>query len=154
MAREPMKQALARQAGRAAVVAAMMLFGFTLIVVSWFGVAGEVDFLAQVPWITGGAIPGALFVGLGAMIAATRDSGRYVGRVQGLSTRLEAMHRVIASEAGVAASHEEIEDLVITSNGVTFHLPGCPLTHGKARETVAREDLPDGLTPCRLCEPA
>jgi hypothetical protein len=137
---------LGGQLGIGCVVAGLLAIGL-----AWNGAAG-VDFVqGQVPYLLSGGAFGLGLIILGATFIVVQNSRRDRLALEAQLRELNgAMARLASSAGGVGTGG----DTVVMGRS-SFHRPDCRLAQGKDLPAATVEEaMAEGLTPCRICNPA
>lgn len=135
--------------------------GILVIGLAWNGAAG-VDFVSgQIPYLLSGGALGLALVGIGICFIvvqnARRDRSILEAQLQDLTASVNRLANAMAGGAGaVNGQRTERADVetVVVGRG-SYHRPDCRLVQGKDLETTTPDAAAaDGLTPCRICNPA
>ena len=132
--------------------------GFIVIGLAWNGAAG-VDFVqGQVPYLlSGGAFGLALVIAGAALVVvqnSRRDRSMLEGQLRELNTAVARLANAVGSIAAAGNGRGAATDEVVMGR-TSFHRPECHLVAGKDLPVGTVESaLEDGLSPCRICEPA
>jgi hypothetical protein len=146
--------------------------GFVLIVLGWFGAAHTPRLYEQIPYAISGGLLGIALVFAGSfcyftywltqlVVAARRDASETreaLGRLERLLAASLAERAVAPSANGDGGRAPRKRPLtagtapfLATARGSMYHLPACPTVSD--RDGLREIWSPDGLAPCRLCQP-
>lgn len=153
----------------------LLPLGFVLVLLGWAGASNTVNSWEQIPYLISGGLLGLglIFAGGFTYFAYWLTQLVYTARRDAADTRviLERIEELIATGASLssvaapAAAPERVgsssvrtqaivarETYLATATGTMFHRPDCPAVAGRDNLREVSED--EGLTPCRICEPA
>jgi hypothetical protein len=125
--------------------------GLLIIGLAWNGAAG-VDFVqGQIPYLLSGGAFGIGLIILGATFIVVQNSRRDRLAIEAQLRELNAaMSRIANVTGGVGTGG----DTVVLGRS-SFHRPDCRLAQGKDLPVATVEEaMAEGLTPCRICNPA
>lgn len=143
--------------------------GFVFILLGWAGASRTVNDYEQLPYAISGGMLGLAMVFAGGFtyFAYWLTQLVYAARRDAADTRtvLERIEELLASGASVAvatggsgttATRSQAAagaTFLATSSGTMFHRADCPAVAGRdgLRKVIGDED---GLSPCKICEPA
>jgi hypothetical protein len=125
--------------------------GLLIIGLAWNGAAG-VDFVqGQVPYLLSGGAFGLGLIVLGATFIVVQNSRR---DRQALEAQLRELNATLARMASAPGRAGTGADAVAMGRS-SFHRPECRLAQGKDLPVgTVEEAMAEGLTPCRICNPA
>ena len=148
--------------------------GFVLVLLGWAGASNTVNSWEQIPYLISGGLLGLglIFAGGFTYFAYWLTQLVYTARRDAADTRviLERIEELIATGASLSAvapapapeaAAERVgrtqplvtrETYLATATGTMYHRPDCPAVAGRDNLREVTED--EGLTPCRICEPA
>lgn len=143
----------------------LVVAGFIVIAVGWWGVAHNAIVAKQLPYLASGGVIGIALVVLGGRFLVMGDLRRDSGRLDRLEQMVLELHDILlsvapdqASRATASADNEPSANgtFLVSKDGERYHRPGCPIVEGKdgisrVRTTTIRRRK---LAPCPLCEPA
>jgi hypothetical protein len=138
---------------------AVCLVGFFVIFLGWNGAASFNDSRKQFPYLISGGIAGLALVAVGAALlvieAARAERAELQSSIDELRRSIESMGSV-GGGGGGAVRTAVSGDLVVAGRG-SYHRPDCRLVQGREDRlpmiSTAEADE-EGLTPCRICNPA
>ena len=127
---------------------AFALAGFLLITVAWNGAAGLDYAQGQLPYLISGGVGGLSLVILGSALLivenARRDRALLERRLEEL---VSTLGRTMSAPRGAAEA--------VVAGAMSYHRPDCRLVEERGAELVSRERAEEeGLSPCRVCQPA
>ena len=138
------------QAGLVLVAAAAV--GFAVLALAWSEVAAKLYVSLQMPYLASGAIGGVALAGAAVAILAihmerrrsAEDRTEMDGVIGVIGDVVDALpDRVAARRRGPA----------LVRSGRTVHRRDCRIASGRGLPTLPRTASPEGLKPCRICEP-
>ena len=155
-----MKRTYAKLGGQVGL--GCVALGLIFIGLGWNGAAG-VDFVSgQIPYLlSGGALGLALvIVGMGLVVVQNSRRDRSLLETQ-LRELNGAVARLTAAIGGLGALNGGPTSLPaagpehVVIGRSSFHRPECRLVQGKdMSEATADAAMAEGLSPCRICNPA
>jgi hypothetical protein len=132
----------------------LLPLGLLVIGLGWYGAAHTPYAFEQTPYLISGGVLGVALVLAGgflyfgawmvrASVTARRDADRVV----------EALDRITALLPAISGgpAPQPVVKLVATRTGSMVHRADCPIVAN--RGDLRPVSSPDGLKPCRLCEP-
>lgn len=151
-------------------------FGALLVIIGYFGIAGEPIVAKQLPYLISGGIGGILLAILGAYFLGIEELRRDSGRLDRIEKQIEELHRALlertdapadlgghqavghdavsATTAGSNGHGADLPAVVVVDSGESFHRSGCALATGKDAITLTPMSAVErGLRPCPVCEP-
>ncbi|HMC41806.1 MAG TPA: hypothetical protein VKI20_02260 [Acidimicrobiales bacterium] len=153
---------LGGQLGAACVVAGVVIIGL-----AWNG-AASVDFVqGQVPYLLSGGALGLALCVLGASLIVVqsnrRDRSLLEAQLRELNSAVARLATAVAATAGASAAGNgggrgrrpasTAEQVVVGRS--SYHRPQCRLAEGKDLPVMSAEAAEaEGLSPCRICQPA
>jgi len=140
------------------VLTAMILFGFTLLVVAWVGASGELLVSTQLEWLLGAGLPGLVFVVLGARGMWLAEVKRLTRGVDRLAVDVARLHaQIVGDSAGILADHAPVraDRVVAVDGGTTYHREDCAMLAAKQGvEAISATARSGGeRSACKLCGP-
>ena len=152
----------------------LLPLGFVFVLLGWAGASNTVNSWEQIPYLISGGLLGLglIFAGGFTYFAYWLTQLVYTARRDAADTRviLERIEELIATGASLSAvaavpapeaATERVgrtqplvtrETYLATATGTMYHRPDCPAVAGRDNLREVTED--EGLTPCRICEPA
>lgn len=146
----------------------LLPLGFVFVLLGWAGASNTVNSWEQIPYLISGGLLGLglIFAGGFTYFAYWLTQLVYTARRDAADTRviLERIEELIATGASLSAVAHVAppsvrtqplvtrETHLATATGTMYHRPDCPAVAGRDNLREVTED--DGLTPCRICEPA
>ena len=154
-----------RMGGRVGL--AVCLAGFVAIFLGWNGAAGYDRVPSQMPYLFG-AIGGLGLVFVGSAMVVVEANRQQRGE---LKESIEAVRAALgdapsssrkvngnpSSATSVATSSSTSRNGAVVAGRSAYHRPDCRLLEGRDSDTnlvTAAAAAADGLTPCRICQPA
>lgn len=123
----------------------VLAVGVVLVVLGWYGVAGQSNVAKQLPYLASGTIPGsALIIGGLILLGLPRQDPQ--SRQQ-----LADLHAALLEPVPPPAPSGD--RLVATEHGSTYHRAGCTLADS-AQPVDSATIAARHLTPCPVCDPA
>ena len=146
-----------RMGGRVGL--AVCLAGFVTIYLGWNGAAGYDRVPSQVPYLFGalGGL-GLVFVGSAMVVVEANRQQRAE-----LKESIDAVRAALGDASAVAAvpnrtaTSSAARNEAVVAGRSAYHRPDCRLLEGRDRETdlvTAAAAAAEGLTACRICQPA
>jgi hypothetical protein len=135
----------------------LIVLGFVLMGLGWYGASGKNFIQQQFPYLLSGGLPGLALAIIGGGVVVVRDVRRERQAVEARMARLEELVELAVRGSQVVEPVRRARkpaELVVLGP-TTFHLPACRLLRDKeGLESGSREEAAArGLTPCRVCAP-
>jgi len=133
--------------------------GILIIGLAWNGAAG-VDFVqGQVPYLLSGGFLGLALVGFGAALVVVqsnrRDRSVLEAQLRELNTAIARLANAVGSSAAATNGNPGANPDRVVIGSSSYHRPDCPLVADKGLPSTTLEAArSEGLTPCRVCQPA
>jgi hypothetical protein len=144
-----------------------IVIGLVLIGLAWNGAAG-VDFVSgQIPYLLSGGAFGLSLVILGVGLIVVQNSRKdrslIEAQLRELNTAISRLTAAVGGAGGLnggsrvttaAAAGPGANERVVVGR-TSFHRPDCRLVQGKdMAEVTVDVAVAQGLSPCRICNPA
>jgi hypothetical protein len=128
----------------------LCLGGFVALFLGWNGAASYDDVPAQFPYLVSGGLVGLSLVVVGAAMMVI-ETGRK-GRAELLATLTELRVAFESSSTTPVVLGAEM----VLAGASSYHRPECRLVQGRdnADPITVEAAQADGLTACRICNPA
>jgi hypothetical protein len=147
----------------------LALLGAVALFLGWWGVSGEALTAKQIPYLVSGGLTGIALVIMAAVVLATDDVRRELGRMTELERKIDELYALFVADmagtdmagadgAATAASTPvtSASAVVALPAGASYHRPDCALVVGKSDVSTVDRKLVGtrSLRPCRVCDPA
>jgi hypothetical protein len=133
--------------------------GILIIGLAWNGAAG-VDFVqGQVPYLLSGGFLGLALVVFGAALVVVqsnrRDRSVLEAQLRELNTAIARLANAVGSSAAATNGNPGANPDRVVIGSSSYHRPDCRLVADKGLPSTTLEAArAEGLTPCRVCQPA
>lgn len=149
----------------------LLALGAVALFLGWYGVSGQSLTAKQLPYLVSGGLTGLALVVIGAVLLATADVQRQIGRLNGIERKVDDLYALLVLEPPPAAAAtaataatgttepagagDRPGEAVALPTGTTFHRPSCALVAGKEAAGPVDDDsiAARSLQPCPVCEP-
>ncbi len=133
---------------------ALAAIGLLAIAFGWNGAAGQLQTVAQLPYILSGGLVGISFVILGAAMMVVQ--GAREDRAL-LEAKLDLLAEAFLEGQGRAPRADAPGDLsgLVVAGSASYHVPGCRLVDGREETSylTPAEARDRELKACRVCQP-
>ncbi|HTW20919.1 MAG TPA: hypothetical protein VME70_12000 [Mycobacteriales bacterium] len=157
---------------------ALVVLGAVALFLGWYGVSGQALTAKQLPYLVSGGLSGIALVLIGAVLLATDNLRRNLGRLDGVERKVDDLYALLVAEpvddAGAGLPPETAQTdptpstststsaqvpsagtVVAVPGGTTYHRPNCELVEGKpdAAPVDGSGITARSLHACPVCEP-
>jgi len=137
-----------RERSRAVVVVGLLILGFVLVLLGWYGASHTNIVSEQIPYLISGGL-----LGLGLIIVSGFMASSLMNAPHQDLRRDDSVGRAPSSAA--AAAPPAGGTVHVVPGGKGYHLAGCPIIEAKqgVREMRLIQAVDGGYVSCKLCSP-